>query len=320
MTARPPTTVTVSSAEGRPAILILLVAVFLGGARLLLARHRIADTTAPAHNSDTPTMPQTRNTDRPAHWPVTPRMPPSWSHRAVRRWPLEVVILVGIDAAYESLRNLVPDQHTRGVHLATAVNTVQRSLHWNLDLRLNHELGAHPLPAHLAEDYYSWLFLPVTVIVLAWVFWRHPHSYRRARTALVVITLVALTCFYLYPMAPPRLLPGSGFIDISHLYPTWGSWSTPTVADTSNQYAAMPSLHCAWALWNGLVIAALARRRWVRALAMTYPALTYLAVIATANHFTIDAVAGLVTTAAVFAVIDAPAHRMIRRIPQHISR
>lgn len=282
-------------------LLVLLVVLFTVGARLLLNRFKPVEHRAhPTGPSDRPSPHRTTIKDR---W-VAMRAPGQrgWYWR----WPIELAVLAALDFAYESLRNLVPNQRSRGDNLASKVNALEAHLHWSVDLQLNHALITHAHLAQLVNDYYSWLFLPVTLTVLTWVFLRHQRHYRHVRTVLVVVTLIALTCFYLYPMAPPRLLPGGSFIDTSHAFPTWGSWSTPTVADHSNQYAAMPSLHCAWALWNGLVIAHLARRTWVRALGILYPVLTYLAVIATANHFTIDALGGLVTTAAVFAITTAP--------------
>lgn len=291
---------------GKPTLLIVLVVLLTGGARLSLNRSRAV---APA-SSPTPRVSLPIGTGRQ---PMTVAALGRTQRRPPKRWLVELVILVAMDVVYESLRNLVPHQRSRGVSLATSVDALERSLHWNFDRWLNHALAGSPQVAQLVEDYYSWLFLPVTIVVLVWVFLRHPGHYRHVRTALVVITLLALVCFYLYPMAPPRLLPGGGFIDTSRLYPTLGSWSTPTVADTSNQYAAMPSLHCAWALWNGLVVARLARRRWLRVLGMTYPVLTYLAVVATANHFTVDAVCGMATTVGVIMAITAPGHFSRRR-------
>jgi hypothetical protein len=54
----------------------------------------------------------------------------------------------------------------------------------------------------------------------------------------------------------------------------------------------MPSLHVGWALWCAWVVATLATRRWVRILAIAYPIGTTLVVVATANHYVLDAVAG----------------------------
>ena len=64
------------------------------------------------------------------------------------------------------------------------------------------------------------------------------------------------------------------------------------MAEISNQYAAMPSLHVAWALWCAWAVFPVLRRRWSRVLWVAYPAFTVFAVIVTANHFWIDAVGG----------------------------
>jgi hypothetical protein len=64
----------------------------------------------------------------------------------------------------------------------------------------------------------------------------------------------------------------------------------------------MPSLHIGWALWCAVVIVALAERRWVRALGALYPLATLFVIVATANHFLLDAVGGAVALACGFAV------------------
>ena len=63
-----------------------------------------------------------------------------------------------------------------------------------------------------------------------------------------------------------------------------------------NLYAAMPSLHVAWAAWCAAALVAATRGRW-RHLAWLYPAATTVVVLATANHFLADAAAGLAVTA-----------------------
>ena len=77
---------------------------------------------------------------------------------------------------------------------------------------------------------------------------------------------------------------------------SWGWWSTsgsPGPDMVSNQFAAMPSLHCAWAAWCGIVVFLLVRRTWVRVLAVLYPLTTFVAVMATGNHYLLDIVAGV---------------------------
>ena len=70
----------------------------------------------------------------------------------------------------------------------------------------------------------------------------------------------------------------------------------------SNQYAAMPSMHIGWSLWCGLTIFALASAPWARILGLLYPTATLVVIVATANHFWLDAVGGMICLAFGFAV------------------
>jgi hypothetical protein len=137
---------------------------------------------------------------------------------------------------------------------------------------------------------------------MIWLFVRRPHLYRGARTVLVTTTLLALLGFYLYPTAPPRLLPQFHYIDTLLKFHTWGSLANPDIAKHSNQFAAMPSLHIGWALWCGIAIFVCARRLWVRLLGLLYPFCTLVVIVGTANHFILDAVGGALVLALAFAI------------------
>jgi membrane-associated phospholipid phosphatase len=64
----------------------------------------------------------------------------------------------------------------------------------------------------------------------------------------------------------------------------------------TNQYAAVPSLHVGWDLLMGLAIAVAARRLWVRLLGVVMPVAMAIAVVLTANHYVVDAIAGAALT------------------------
>lgn len=70
-------------------------------------------------------------------------------------------------------------------------------------------------------------------------------------------------------------------------------------AAIANQFAAMPSLHLAWAAWCAATVFALTRHRWLRILAVCYPVLTAVVVLGTANHYLLDGLAGVGLWAAV---------------------
>ena len=89
-----------------------------------------------------------------------------------------------------------------------------------------------------------------------------PGRYAAARLVLFATTGVALVGYYLYPLAPPRLMNGGDFIDTVLVHQTWGSMASGNLKNMSNQYAAMPSMHIGWSLWCGLTIFALAPAPW----------------------------------------------------------
>ena len=143
---------------------------------------------------------------------------------------------------------------------------------------------------------------------------RRPEAYRPLRRTWWVMNGVALGGFYLYPLAPPRLLPGGGFTDTVIDVGVWGSWANDSVAAASNQYAAMPSLHAGWAIWCGVAVALLSTRPWARAVAVAYPVATVLVTLLTANHYLLDAVAGAGVLALALAAVrvTSPAREVCR--------
>jgi hypothetical protein len=137
-----------------------------------------------------------------------------------------------------------------------------------------------------------------------WVFRKRSEHYRAARTWLMTSTLIGLVGFTLLPTCPPRLLsPAHGFVDTMAQYSSYGWWggdaSAPRgLGGMTNQYAAMPSLHVGWALWCGVLLWRHGRTRTVKVLGVAYPLTTALVVMGTANHYLLDAVAGVAVMAA----------------------
>jgi hypothetical protein len=208
-------------------------------------------------------------------------------------WQELAIIAIGY-WVYSLVRNAVPEQESIALRHGRSVQHLQDALHLNFELSLNHYVAANEWLAQVMDYYYATLHFVVTIAVLVWLFLRRSHVYRGGRTVLFVTTLAGLLGFYLYPLAPPRLLPQYDYIDTLVRFHTWGSLADPKVAEHSNQYAAMPSLHIAWALWCGIAIFQCARRTWVRWLGLAYPVGTLLVIVGTANHFIIDAVGGAV--------------------------
>lgn len=228
---------------------------------------------------------------------------PKWmlNHRRPRFWQELMLIAIGY-YLYREARNLVPNQPTIALRHARSVEWLQDKLHVDIELPLNHFVYHHEWLAQIMDYYYATLHFVVTIGVLVWLFAFRPRVYRGLRTALFATTLLGLAGFFLYPLAPPRLMPGFGYIDTLAVFHTWGSLADPSIAQHTNQFAAMPSLHIAWAVWCATAIYYCAKRWWVRLLGLLYPVATLLVIVGTANHFVIDAVAGLATAGAGFGV------------------
>jgi hypothetical protein len=215
-------------------------------------------------------------------------------------WWRELALILVTYGAYTLTRNTLPAHRARAEANARSLYDLEQRLHVDVEKGLNDLVAGHGTNwlSVLADYTYSLSHLSVTVAVLGWLYAARPHAYRAARTAVMVATVLALVGFWLYPLAPPRFFPGLGFVDTVVRDGTWGSWADNAVADSSNQYAAMPSVHLVWALWSAGAVALWARRRWLRVLAPLYPLTITFVILGTANHWVLDAVGAVAVLAA----------------------
>jgi hypothetical protein len=225
-----------------------------------------------------------------------------------RRWPKastwwkigRELLYVGLfEYLYELIRGSVVQSGALATRHALWVVDLEQSLGLFQERRIQSVfLHSHGL-VQVFNLYYGGTHFLVPAATLIWLAVRHPPAYLRARTLLAVTTAVGFVCFWLFPVAPPRLLPlRYDIVDtIRHLS---GSRVEASLMDRAgNAYAALPSLHMAWAVWCTLALYPLLRRRWTRVVAVAYPILTGLVVVATGNHFVLDCIAG---TALILAV------------------
>lgn len=219
---------------------------------------------------------------------------------------------------YDLLINFAPARRAVALHHAAAVLHLERTLGLDPELALDRWLASQQALAATLSYYYDNAHFVVTLGLLAVLWWRRPGTYPSLRNALVVMNVLAFAAFWLYPTAPPRMLTGAGFSDVVAQSHTFGSWHTGSLAADADQYAAMPSLHIAWALWCLIVVWRLTRWRWARALVVLHIAITTFAVLATGNHFLLDVLAGAATAGLAFALVEAG--RRIASKAAHSSR
>ncbi|MFC7266622.1 bifunctional glycosyltransferase 87/phosphatase PAP2 family protein [Streptomyces lutosisoli] len=187
-------------------------------------------------------------------------------------------------------------------HHGEQILAIERFLHIDIEHWANHAVVKVGFLRDFFDFYYESFHFVVPLTVLGVLYARRPGDYRWARSALGFATLFALVGFWLYPLAPPRLLPGLGVIDTVHGVQDFSKPDYGTLTALTNQYAAMPSLHFGWSLWCGLVIAILAPKWWMKALGLLHPLFTVSAIVATGNHWVLDAVGGAVVVSAGFGL------------------
>lgn len=227
------------------------------------------------------------------------------------------LLLIGVSYwVYSLIRNAVPEQERSAQHNARQVWGLEHHLGIAVEKSVNHAVNSVTWLITGMNYYYATLHFIITIGVLVWVFRKHPGRYAAVRTALFVTTGIALVGYYFYPLAPPRLMTGAGFVDTVAVHHTWGSMASGDMAHVSNQYAAMPSMHIGWSLWCGLTIAFLTRRRWLRLVGLLYPVATLTVIVSTANHFFMDAVGGIACLTVGFTASRVVYHRWAFRLPQ----
>ncbi|MEW1724353.1 phosphatase PAP2 family protein [Streptomyces sp. NPDC093109] len=240
----------------------------------------------------------------------TPRRPRIW---------FEILLIAVSYYTYSLIRNAVPEQKAKALSNADWIWRTEHTLGIAVERSINHAVDSVTWLIIGMNYYYATLHFIVTIGVLIWLFRSHPGRYAATRLVLFSTTLVALLGYYLYPLAPPRLMTGEGFIDTVAHHQTWGSMASGNLKNMSNQYAAMPSMHIGWSLWCGLTIFALAKAPWARILGLLYPAATLVVIVSTANHFWLDAVGGMICLAFGFAVSALWYGSLPYRLPRRVA-
>ena len=160
--------------------------------------------------------------------------------------------------------------------------------------------------SHLLELAVSWTYwnseFTIVGLALLWVYlWRHAH-FARFRNTILLANVLGLVGYVLLPTAPPRMFPSLGFADTLAAFGGVNHGSG-LIELASNPYAAMPSLHAADALIVGVTLAYVCRSWWAKTIWALWPAWVWFSVMATANHFWLDVVAGAALAAVTLAVV-----------------
>jgi membrane-associated phospholipid phosphatase len=211
---------------------------------------------------------------------------------------LQALVFWTFNLSYEASRGLSDGSRATALANGERVIDAEKSLgiFWEHDLQ-DWVLSAPGIFERIANETYFNCQFTISFGVLLWVYFFRNHAFYFARNVIVASDFIGLFGYITFPTAPPRLIPGGGFVDttlndstVSH-----DSWIIKTFA---NEYAAMPSLHTAYALTIGTTAVLVCRSIVAKVLWSLYPGLVIYSIISTGNHFILDAVAGAFVAAA----------------------
>jgi hypothetical protein len=203
-------------------------------------------------------------------------------------------------AVYEATRGLVAGDAHVALRHAQDVVSLEQSLHIFVEESIQH--AAQTVPGLMGTLGFAYLtmHLSLTGGLLLWLHHRRPAAYPLVRTTLLLATALAVVGYVVFPTAPPRL-SDVGIADTV----TGGQvdLNKGLVSSLYNPFAAVPSMHVSYALIVGASLARHAPHVITRLAGLAYPPFVLLVVVATGNHFLVDAVAG--AAVAVVAVLAA---------------
>ena len=208
----------------------------------------------------------------------------------------QIGILIGVDIVYELGRGIADSNKTDAMAHGAQVIDFEQATHTFFEPSLQ----AFFLPAHWLIDVANQLYLnaqfSIALGFLVWLYVFRNESYYFVRNMFVVSMCLALIGYIGYPTAPPRMFPEHGFVDTITDFSSVNHDSA-LVKVFINPYAAIPSMHCCFALMIGVTGVRVSRHRATKVFWALWPLLVVWVVIVTANHYWIDAALGALVAA-----------------------
>jgi hypothetical protein len=202
----------------------------------------------------------------------------------------QIALFAGAYYAYRIVRGQVDGEVSAAFENARALVDIERAM----GLFFEPGLQAWAAGEEWLTHFSSWMYVNthffITTTFLVWLYLRRNHAFYFVRNMFMIAMGLALVGYVLFPTAPPRFLPEWGFSDTVQSF--FGQ-SISTSADVLyNPFAAVPSMHVAFALMIGIPAIKLVESRVLKIAWGIYPALVTFVVIVTANHFWLDAFLG----------------------------
>ncbi len=191
---------------------------------------------------------------------------------------------------YFRIRGLTDSSAAVAKDHAHDILALEQRLHIDVEDNLQGWIAPSEFLQTIANWIYIWGHWPAIIATMVWLALYHRDVFLRLRDAMLISGALGMAIFVSYPVAPPRLA-SLGLVDTvtenSHAYRVL---QPPAFV---NQYAAMPSLHSGWDLLVGMAIVSAASSVYLKIVGFAMPILMAIAVVATANHYLLDVVAGV---------------------------
>ena len=221
--------------------------------------------------------------------------------RVLPRGPLDLILqLALIAAAYTAWRYargaVAPDDLEAAFAHARDLVAAERWLHGFVEPDVQAWAIDWGWPGEVARWGYANLHFKGSCLALAALYFGWRDSYGFVRNAVIAAMAISVLGYALYPTAPPRFFAELGFEGASSVTGNQPELVNPGDA-LFNPVAAVPSMHVGLSLIFAWSLGLLVRRRPLKALLFGYPLLMTYVVVASGNHFWLDAVFGAVCAA-----------------------
>ena len=237
---------------------------------------------------------------------ISARLPKGWGDLG-----RQVVVLVSVDLAYTFVRGIADGEKAAAFTHGQQVIDFERATGTFFEPGLQ----AFFLPAQGIIDFANQIYLnaqfSIALGFLVWLYLFRNESYYFVRNMFVASMGLALIGYTLYPTAPPRMYPQYGFVDTLNAF-AGVNHDSALAKSFINPYAAVPSMHCAFAMMIGASGVMICRHWWSKAVWAVWPLLVSWVTIVTANHYWVDAALGWLVALAAAGI----AYRLALARPQ----
>jgi hypothetical protein len=219
----------------------------------------------------------------------------------------EAGVVIGLYALWQLAGNLATGGYPAAAAHGRWVWDAERTLRLPDEASVQQLVLPHPLLSQGANLYYAIMHFGMLIAMLVWLFARHRDGYPAVRNAMAASTAICLL-ISLVPVAPPRLLPGAGIVDLAARYGE-SVYAAVGSAAGADQLSAMPSVHVAWSVLVAWAVITRSRSRW-RWLILLHPFVTVFVVVATGNHYWADGIVAVAVDALVIGVLSLVGRRL----------